>query len=144
VIVYYNSIYTKGLHPEARFPRDRYRLLAERLEPNPGIELKRPAPITREDLILAHDPDFVDRFLNGQLSEKKIRSIGLRPWTDHIVARTLKLTGGSLLAMEKALASGGIARSMATQHITREKRNSLLPLQTSHIPASLSRQCSQR
>jgi len=54
VILYYDPIYTNGLHPEARFPRERYRLLAERLGPYPGIELKRPAPITREDLIQDH------------------------------------------------------------------------------------------
>ena len=113
MILYYDPIYTNGLHPEARFPRERYRLLAERLGPYPGIELKRPAPITREDLILAHDSEYVDRFLNGQLSEKEIRRIGLRPWTDDIVTRTLQLTGGSLLAMEAALASGGIAGNMA-------------------------------
>jgi acetoin utilization deacetylase AcuC-like enzyme len=113
MIVYYDPVYTDGLHPEARFPRDRYRLLAERLLPHPDLELRLPEPAAREDLILAHDPDYVDRFLSGQLTEKEMRRIGLRPWTDQIVTRTLQLTGGSLMAMEQALASGGIAGNMA-------------------------------
>ncbi len=105
MIVYYDPIYTDGLHAEARFPRDRYRLLAERLAPLADLELRKPAPARREDLLLAHDPDYVDRFLQGDLTEKEIRRIGLRPWTDAIVTRTLQLTGGSLQALEQALAT---------------------------------------
>ena len=30
--VYYDPIYTDGLDPSVRFPRERYRLLAERLQ----------------------------------------------------------------------------------------------------------------
>lgn len=113
MIVYYDPIYTDGLHPEARFPRDRYRLLADRLYTEPSIDLKRPEPIDRTTLISAHDPSYVDRFLRGQLTEAEIRQIGLRPWTDGIVERTLRLMGGSLQALETVLESGGIAGNMA-------------------------------
>jgi len=55
----------------------------------------------------------VDRFLQRRLSEKEMRRIGLRPWTDAIVDRTLRLTGGSLMALEEALDSGGLSGNMA-------------------------------
>ena len=113
MIVHYDPIYTDGISEEARFPRDRYRLLAEQLEGNPALDLRRPRPIERADLVKAHDPDYVDRFLKGALTEKEMRRIGLRPWTDQIIDRTLLLTGGSLQALEEALATGGLAGNMA-------------------------------
>ena len=58
---------------------------------------------SREEVQLVHQEDYVDRFLNHQLLEKEIRRIGLRPWKDSIVERTLRLTGGALQAMEKVL-----------------------------------------
>lgn len=111
--VFYDPVYTDGLDPEARFPRDRYRLLAERLQVFPGMEICPPEPVTREQLVKAHDAEYVERFLEGRLTEKEMRRIGLRPWTDRIVERTLLLTGGSLMAMEEALATGGLAGNMA-------------------------------
>jgi len=113
MVVFYDPIYTYGIHPDARFPRDRYRLLAERLQALPDLKLRTPEPIDRRELVKAHDPEYVDRFLRGQLTEKEMRRIGLRPWTDAIVDRTLLLTGGSLQAMREALRSGGIAGNMA-------------------------------
>ena len=36
--MWYHPLYTDGIHPEARFPRDRYQLLLDRLE---GSEARR-------------------------------------------------------------------------------------------------------
>ena len=47
---------------------------------------------SREEILLVHQKDYVDRFLSHQLLEKEIRRIGLRPWKDSIVERTLRLT----------------------------------------------------
>ena len=33
--IWYHSIYTDGIHPDARFPRDRYTKLVEKLSSNP-------------------------------------------------------------------------------------------------------------
>ena len=52
------------------------------------------------DIYRAHSKDYVDRFLNSDLSDKEIREIGLKPWTNDIVDRTLLITGGSLKALE--------------------------------------------
>lgn len=111
--LFYHPLYTNGIDPTARFPRDRYALLASRLAKAPSIELIEPRQITRDELITAHDAQYVDRFLNGELSDKEIRQIGLRPWTRRIVERTLHLMGGSLQALEQVLQRGGIAGNMA-------------------------------
>ena len=91
--LWYHPIYTAGLHPNARFPRDRYELLLARLESSnarPFMDIKTPAPIQKERLLLAHGEDYVERFLTDTLSEKEQKRIGLTPWTpDMIPSHTL-------------------------------------------------------
>ncbi len=120
--LFYHPLYTDGIDPDARFPRERYRLLAERLSGVAGIELREPRQATRDELLIAHDIDYVDRFLSGMLSEEETRRIGLRPWTDDIAARTLHLMGGSLQALELVLEHGGLVGNMAggTHHAFRD------------------------
>jgi len=120
--VFYHPLYTDGIDPQARFPRDRYRLLAERLMQHPEIELHEPRQATLDELKLAHDCAYVERFVSGTLTEKEIRTIGLKPWTADIVPRTLHLTGGSLEALEHVLSYGGVAGNLAggTHHAFRD------------------------
>ena len=97
--LYYHSLYSDGLDRTARFPVDRYRLLAERLanfEQSGQIMIKTPRLATREEILLVHEEAYVERFLSGDLSEKEIRRIGLRPWKKEIIPRTLRLVGGAL------------------------------------------------
>ena len=113
MLLFYDPIYTDGIDPTARFPRDRYRLLYERLKDRPEIEIRSPRLATREEITRAHCPDYVDAFINGTLDAGAIRRIGLRPWTPAIVERTLRITGGSLQALEHICEHGGIAGNMA-------------------------------
>ena len=130
--MWYHPLYTDGIHPDARFPRDRYVRVMKRLTPllttSEGpvdveglIQIRTPSPITREQLLLAHDAEYVDRFLAGSLSEKEIKRIGLTPWTDDMIQRTLFLMGGALEATEHAVQFGGISANMAggTHHAHR-------------------------
>lgn len=111
--LYYHPLYTGGIDPEARFPRDRYTLLAQRLAGVNGIQMHSPRLATREEITTVHDANYVDRFLNGELSDKEARKIGLRPWRPEIVPRTLRIMGGSLQALEDVLSHGGLAGNMA-------------------------------
>ncbi|MGJ8652593.1 MAG: histone deacetylase family protein [Opitutaceae bacterium] len=113
MLLFYDPIYTEGIDPTARFPRERYRLLYERLKDRPGIEIRSPRLATRAEITRAHCPNYVDAFINGTLDADAIRRIGLRPWTPAIVERTLRITGGSLQALEHILEHGGIAGNMA-------------------------------
>ena len=97
--LWYHPIYTAGLHPDARFPRDRYELLLARLESSKAhgsMTIKTPEPIDKECLLLAHGEDYVERFLTDNLSEKEEKRIGLTPWTPDMIRRTLCLMGGAL------------------------------------------------
>ena len=125
--LYFHEIYSSGLDRTARFPVDRYQLLADKLQSmdDEGLiswQMSRLA--SREEVQLVHQKDYVHRFLNHQLLEKEIRRIGLRPWKDTIVERTLRLIGGALQAMEKVLnGDSQIAGNMAggTHHAFRDQ-----------------------
>lgn len=56
-------------------------------------------------LCLAHDPQYVESFLNGSISQQQMRSIGL-PWSQQLVQRTLIGTGSAVLAARLALQYG--------------------------------------
>ena len=123
--LWYHPIYTDGIHPEARFPRERYKMLLSRLQAGDDFNrmmLKTPQPVQRTDLLLAHDAGYVDRFLNGELEEKEQKRIGLTPWTSTMVDRTLYLMGGALEATQHAVQYGGITGNMAggTHHAHRD------------------------
>ena len=120
--LYYDPIYTEGLDPKVRFPRERYQLLATRLTENSDIHIQRPPLATREQIVTAHDERYVDLFIEGKLDSTAIRRIGLRPWTPAIVERTLRLVGGSLSALDHALSNISIAGNMAggTHHAYRD------------------------
>jgi len=115
--VYHHPLYTAGLDPTARFPRERYDLVRAGLEQSgAAIEIHTPPQAERGALLAAHDEGYVDRFLDGTLQPSERRRIGLTPWIPQIKGRTLALIGGSLAAMEDAFAAVdgcGVGANMA-------------------------------
>jgi len=114
--VFFHPLYTDGIHPDARFPRDRYVRLERRLRSGLALAMVRieEAPAcSRAELLLAHDPGYVDRFLTDSLDKKEIRRIGLRPWIPQLIPRTQHIVGGALAALQCVSNSGGIAGNMA-------------------------------
>ena len=122
--IWYHPLYTDGIDEEARFPRERYRILRERLRALEGegaVTIEFPDPVDPEILKTAHEAGFVDRFLGGDLTRAETRRIGLQPWTDSFVERTLRIMGGSVSAMEHVLTHGGLSGNLAggTHHSDR-------------------------
>ena len=114
--LFYDEIYSSGLDRTARFPVDRYSRIAQRIrqEDEAGmIEMKEPRLATREEILLVHDADYVNRFLAQTLREDEIRRIGLRPWKPEIVERTLRLVGGALDGLDLLQRGAPIAGNMA-------------------------------
>ena len=112
----YSEIYSAGIASNARFPRTRYQLVRQALEPAVGegaIAIVAPRPATRDELLTVHTAAYVDAFLEGRLSETEQRRIGLRPWTAAFVERTLLLTGGALGALERIAAGAPCAGNLA-------------------------------
>ena len=123
--MWYHPLYTDGIHPEARFPRDRYRRLLDRFRATNAhlaMHINQPQPIEQALLLLAHEASYVNRFLAGKLTEKEEKRIGLTPWTPAMIERTLVLMGGAVEATEYAVIHGGISGNMAggTHHAHRE------------------------
>ena len=123
--MWYHPLYTDGIHPEARFPRDRYQRLLDRFETtgaNQAMHITQPQPVDTSLLLLAHDADYVDRFLAGELTDKEEKRIGLTPWTPAMIERTLVLMGGAVEATEHAVQTGGFSGNMAggTHHAHRD------------------------
>ena len=125
--LYFHEIYSSGLDRTARFPVDRYQLLAKKLSDSDEKKLlswQTPRLACQQEIQLVHEQDYVERFFNHQLTEKEIRRIGLRPWKETIVERTLRLTGGALQALEQVLVYGHtMAGNMAggTHHAFRKE-----------------------
>jgi acetoin utilization deacetylase AcuC-like enzyme len=104
-ILFYTDHHHFPLPEGHRFPIAKYRLVRELLEASGRFDL-RPAPLADLSTIeLAHDREYVRRFVDGKLPREAMRRIGL-PWSDELVRRTLASVGGTLAASEQALIGG--------------------------------------
>ena len=124
--IYYHSLYTDGIDPSSTFPRQRYRLIKNELksyQSNGFINIAQSKEAKIDDIYRAHLKDYVDRFIGGELSDKETREIGLKPWTEDIIKRTLLIAGGSLRALEDIYNGDFIAANMAggAHHAFKEK-----------------------
>jgi acetoin utilization deacetylase AcuC-like enzyme len=106
--------YTFPLPAGHRFPIAKYALLRERVVAE-GIvaaeHLHDPARVSRDDLLLVHTADYVDRFTLGQLTRDEERRLGF-PWSEALVERSHRAAGGTIEAARYALGAG-IAMNLA-------------------------------
>jgi len=103
-----------------RFPMSKYARLRERVRLElDSIELLEPEPAGDTVLALAHDADYIERVVNGQLSAREQRTIGF-PWSTQMVERSRRSVGATIGACLAAL-SEGVAVNLAggTHHATR-------------------------
>ena len=103
--LYHCDQYTIPLPAGHRFPATKYRLLRELLAREDLFQLEA-APLTDfETITLAHDSEYVRRFLDGALDPPAMRRIGF-PWSPELAQRTLASLGGTLAATDDALSRG--------------------------------------
>jgi len=97
-----------------RFPIAKYALLRDRVIADGIVDpehLHDPAAVTREDLLLVHTPDYVDRFTDGHLTADEERRLGF-PWSPALVERSYRAAGGTLEAATFAT-DHGVAMNLA-------------------------------
>ena len=112
--LFYHPIYTYGIDKNSTFPRDRYEMTKNYLdEQEIMINFQKPKLARFEDVLLAHQEKYATSFMEGLLTEKEKRRIGLQPWNEHIVDRTRYILGGSIGAMQSAIKRKSIAGNMA-------------------------------
>jgi acetoin utilization deacetylase AcuC-like enzyme len=117
--VFYADTVPLGLPEGHRFPAAKYPLLRQRVFASGWFspeQLVEAQPATREQLLLVHTPEYVDKVLIGQLSEFEQRRIGL-PWSAELVQRSCASVGGTIAACRQALNDGmGIYLGGGTHH----------------------------
>ncbi|HJW82914.1 MAG TPA: histone deacetylase [Anaerolineae bacterium] len=103
-----------------RFPIRKYALLRERVAEAGLGELCVPHAATDEELLRAHDADYVRRVARGELTDKELRRIGL-PWSPQMVERSRRSVGATIEACRAALEDGvGVSLAGGTHHAYRD------------------------
>lgn len=106
--IFYTDTFPIPLPENHNFPKDKYHLLRRRISErlcNKPIDLQIPEPTSRGAISRAHDPEYIRRLMEGDLSDKEIRRVGL-PWSPQIVKRTLYSVGATIAACRAALSEG--------------------------------------
>jgi acetoin utilization deacetylase AcuC-like enzyme len=91
-----------------RFPLAKYSLLRQRVVETglvPPDDLHVPHAATDEELLRAHDAEYLRRVVCGELTSKEVRRIGL-PWSPQLVERARRSCGATIEACRAALADG--------------------------------------
>ena len=99
-----HDVFTYPLPPGHRFPLAKYRLVREGAEAL-GIDVADTRAATRDELLLAHDDDYLRRVEAGGLTRREELALGL-PWSPELVERSRRSVGATILAAETALADG--------------------------------------
>lgn len=120
---YYSDHFVLPLPDGHRFPmrvysRVRQCILEEGIIPPENMLV--PDAATDEQILRAHDADYLERVQSGTLTEKEIRRIGF-PWSPQMVERSRRSSGGTMGTCRAALQEG-IAVNLAggTHHACRD------------------------
>jgi len=116
--VFYSDHFVLPLPEGHRFPMVKYSMLRERVAQDgicdPG-ELRTPRAVTDEEILRAHAPDYLKRVVSGTLTDKEMRRIGF-PWSQRMVERSRRASGGTLGACLAALDDGFAANPAGGTH----------------------------
>ena len=106
--IFYTDTFPIPLPEKHSFPKDKYFLLRMRileLLVDQPVDLRVPKPAPDEDILRAHDPNYLYRLQHGELTPKEIRRVGL-PWSPEIVRRARYSAGATIEACRAALEDG--------------------------------------
>lgn len=106
--IVYHEGYSTDFPIEHRFVMRKFPLLVELLQKESILRdnnLYTPELIGREELLLAHEKNYVDRVLDGNLSKEELREMGL-PYSQGLIDRVIWEVSGTILAGEIALKTG--------------------------------------
>lgn len=122
--IFYTDHYVLPLPPWHRFPMQKYALLRQRVQAAglAGVDgLQVPPAATDEELLRAHDADYLRRVMNGGLTAAEQRRIGF-PWSPEMVERSRRSSGATLAACRAALEEGfGVNLAGGTHHAFRDR-----------------------
>ena len=112
--LFYSPYYYADIGEDHVFPIKKFELVRDRLLREGTLceeEIFEPEPAAVEDVLLVHTEDYISRLVEGALSAKEIRRLGL-PWSRSLVRRSFLATSGTVNAAKHALETG-IASNLA-------------------------------
>ncbi len=105
---FYSDRYVINLPEGHTFPISKYARIRNQLIAEGTLDAQRvgePAPAERETILLVHTPEYYDRLVEGRLSERELRRLGL-PWSELLVSRSRFSVAGTVAAARAALTEG--------------------------------------
>ncbi len=116
--VFYSDRFVLPLPEGHRFPMVKYSMLRERVETagicGPG-ELRVPRAVSDEEILRAHERGYLRQVVTGTLTRSEMRRIGF-PWSERMVERSRRASGGTLGACLAALEDGFSANLAGGTH----------------------------
>jgi acetoin utilization deacetylase AcuC-like enzyme len=136
--VFYSDQFVLPLPEGHRFPMKKYSMLRERVVAAyvcGSGEMRVPHAATDEEILRAHDAGYLKKVVAGGLGPKEMRRIGF-PWSERMVERSRRASGGTLDACRVALEEG-LAANLAggTHHAFAERGEGFCVLNDSAIAA---------
>ena len=108
---FHSNQYVIELPDHHKFPIIKYAKIRERLVTEGTLaegNIFEPALADREEILLVHTADYHDRFVEGQLTAREVRRLGL-PWSASLVRRSRFSVAGTMAAAHQALKEGASA-----------------------------------
>jgi acetoin utilization deacetylase AcuC-like enzyme len=112
--LFYSPYYYADIGEGHVFPIRKFELVRDLLLSEGTIsaeEIVEPPPARREDLHLVHTEDYISRLVEGTLTSKEIRRLGL-PWSPSLVRRSFHAISGTIEAAKRAVQTS-IASNLA-------------------------------
>lgn len=106
--LFYSPYYYADIGEGHVFPIRKFELVRDLLLGEGTLtldEIVEPGPASVEDVCTVHTPEYVDALINGTLTAKQIRKLGL-PWSKSLVRRSFLATSGTINAAKRALEYG--------------------------------------
>jgi acetoin utilization deacetylase AcuC-like enzyme len=103
--IFYTDSFAIALPEDHRFPISKYALLRKRLIDSNLFKPQDfyiPHAATTVEITRAHDPDYLHRVKNGELTAREVRRIGL-PWSPELFERARRSAGATVEACFTAL-----------------------------------------
>ena len=96
--IFYTDSFAIALPKDHRFPISKYALLRKRLIDSSLVkpqDLYIPRAATAAEITRVHNPDYLRRVQNGELTAREVRRIGL-PWSPGLVERARRSAGATV------------------------------------------------
>ena len=99
----------------------KYKMLRDSVCQLPNLDLLEAPAASDSEILLAHDPSYLQRVLSGKLSESEQKEIGF-PWSVKMVERSRRSAGATIAACRVALEEGvSVNLAGGTHHAYRNK-----------------------